>query len=101
MVGSGNPTTGIVGNPGQPDRLGIVDQPLVRRVFAHRLPGLFLVQSPMQELFQQAISADDTQRGVPGVRDISRAVDDAVQHTGRDSSCTIQRLAVRRRRSRS
>jgi hypothetical protein len=36
----------------------------------------------MQELFQQAISADDSQGGVPGVRDISRRCDNAVQHGG-------------------
>jgi hypothetical protein len=34
----------------------------------------------MQELFKQAISTNHPQCGVPGIRDISRGVDNAVQH---------------------
>ena len=43
--------------------------------------GCLLVHADMQELFEQAISADDSQCGVPGVRDISRGADNAVQHS--------------------
>ena len=63
--------------------LGSSIKPLVRRVPS----GLtdcpdFSSSNPLQELFQQAISADDTQRGVPGVRDISRAVAAVQQRAG-------------------
>src|SRR5215218_2161657 len=43
--------------------------------------GCLLVHADMQELFEQAISADDSQCGVPGVRDISRGADNAVQYS--------------------
>ena len=74
----------IVGNPSQPDGLGIFDQRAEHTAsfgeLTDSLDRLF-VHTAMQELFQQAISADDSQCGVPGVRDISRGVDNAVQHS--------------------
>jgi hypothetical protein len=74
----------IVGNPSQSDGLGIFDERAEHAAslgeFADCL-GRLLVHTDMQELFEQAISADDSQCGVPGVRDISRGADNAVQHS--------------------
>ena len=74
----------IVGNPSQPDGLGIFDERTEHTAPLRELAdclGCLLVHADMQKLFQQAISADDSQCGVSGVRDISRSADDAVQHS--------------------
>ena len=104
MAGRKARRSGIVGNPGQPDRLGILDQYAQYAAPFRKLADCLdclLVQSHVQELFEQAISADDAQCGVPGARDVSAVATMRCNTAGSDSSCTIEWLAFSSRRSRS
>jgi len=83
---------GILGNPSQPDRLGIFDQSPENATSLGKLTDRLhcpVVETHMQELFEQAISADDSACGVPGVRDISRGVDNAATPL---AGTTLERL---------
>jgi hypothetical protein len=80
MVGRDAGRPGVIGHPIQPDGLGISDhcaqQTVSRRqftIFTERLG----IHTHVEELLEQAIGADHSQRRVPRPREISRRVDNA------------------------
>lgn len=76
---------GVRGEIGQPDRTWLGDQQTEDALAVRRMPDLecdVVVDTAVHELLHNPVRPEHSQRGVPGVDEVSCRVDDVAEHHG-------------------